>query len=125
MQKRPKFTHIVKSLTANPELWQETLCKCWQLGSQASLGFSIGEPEDSAAKALAREGYELIVELEDFAVGTNWLTSIVIVTQHYGPWAVDVTELLLAAKVKGLELDQAFQSNKNKNSSKTLTKFNQ
>lgn len=124
MQKQPKFNHIVKSLKTNPELWKETLCNCWQLGSQASLGFPIGDPEDSAVKALTREGYELIIELEDFAVGTNWLTSVVIVTENYGPWAVDVTDMLLATKTKGIDLIPLFQPNKNKNSAKTSTKLN-
>lgn len=123
MQKRSKLTHIVNSLKASPEIWQKAICKYWQLGSQAGLGFAIGEPDDSPAKALAREGYELITEIEDVAIGTDWLTSIIVVTECYGPWAVDITDSLLLTTVKPKTPTHAIQiSQTNKNNIKNITK---
>ncbi len=124
MQKQPKLTHIVESLKTNPSFWQGKLCKCWQLGSQIGLGFPLGDTDDSPAKALAREGYELIIEIEDFAVGTDRLTSIIVVTERYGPWAVDVTDsLLLTVNAKNsASLIQSFQTNKKKDSAKNIIK---
>lgn len=103
MQKRPKLTHIATAIKNNPAIWQQKVYKSWQLGNQASLGFAIGETEDSLPIALAREGYELLVEIDDFAVGTDWLTSIVVVSNCYGPWAVDITDIIsLTTKAKDL-----------------------
>lgn len=121
MQKQPKLTHIVKSLKTNPSLWQKKLYNSWQLANQAGLGFTIGEADDSAAKAIIREGYEFVAEFDDFVVGTNSLTSILIVTDNYSPWAVDITDILL--------LDKDLLSNKfsqtNKIKEKNIIKYNQ
>lgn len=125
MEKRLKFAHIVKSLKTNPLLWEGKLSKYLLLANHASLGFPIGEPEDNAIKALSREGYEVIVEMDDFVVGTNWLTSIVIVTENYGPWAVDITDLLFLNTKDNLYLVKPFQTSESKNSLKKELKSSQ
>jgi hypothetical protein len=123
MQKQPKITHIVKSLKNSPNLWQEKLYKYWQLGNQASLGFAIGDTDDSPAKALAKEGYELIVEMKDFAIGTDSLTSIIVVANCYGPWAVDVTDNLLTTNAKEFSSTAlSFETYKTKSSAKNILK---
>lgn len=95
MQNVPKLTQIANSIKLSKDLWKEKILHSWQLGHLSGLGFAIAEMEDSTEIALLKEGYELIAQIDDFTVGTDWLTSIVVVTRFYGPWAVDITESLV------------------------------
>jgi hypothetical protein len=95
MHRVPKLTQIAYSIKLSQDLWREKIFHCWQLGHQAGLGFAIGDDFDLPSIALTKEGYELIAEIDDIAIGTDWLTSIIVVTRFYGPWAVDITEDLV------------------------------
>jgi hypothetical protein len=95
MQRWPKIKSLATAIKENQSLWQRKIQDCWKAGHQAGFGFAIGDHFDTAAEALVKEGYYLIAEIDDIAIGTNWLDSIVAVTNHYGPWAVDISENLL------------------------------
>jgi hypothetical protein len=95
MQSVPKLTQIANSIKLSKDLWKEKIFHCWQIGHQAGLGFAIGDDCDLPRVALTKEGYELIAEIDGIAIGTDWLTSIIVVTRFYGPWAVDITENLV------------------------------
>lgn len=96
MQKWPKIKSLATAIKNNKSLWQKKVYNCWKIGHQAGFGFAIGDHYDTPAEALVKEGYYLIAEIDDIAIGTNWLDSIVVVTNHYGPWAVDISHTLLA-----------------------------
>lgn len=96
MKQTPKLVDLIQSIRVSNQQWPERIYHCWQLGNQAGFGFAIGEADDSPAQALTREGYELIAEIEDLAIGTNYINSIIAVTNNYSPWAVDITEHLTA-----------------------------
>ncbi len=97
MQNTPKLTQVAKSIKLSKKLWQEKIRQSWELGREEGTGFAIGDIFDSASTALAKEGYELIAEINGISVGTDWLTSIVAVMDCYGPWAVDITDNLLSS----------------------------
>lgn len=97
MQDVPKLTQIAKSIKLSKKLWQEKIYQSWELGQENGEGFAIGDIFDSASIALAKEGYELIAEINGISIGTDWLTSIVAVMDCYGPWAVDITDNLLSS----------------------------
>ena len=96
MKQTPKLVDLIQSIRLSNQQWPDQIYHCWQLGNQAGFGFAIGETDDSPAQALTREGYELIAEIEDLAIGTNYINSIIAVTNPYSPWAVDITEHLTA-----------------------------
>ncbi|MBI4852686.1 MAG: hypothetical protein HY819_12900 [Acidobacteria bacterium] len=95
MQSVPKLTQIANSIKLSKDLWKEKIFHSWQLGHQAGRGFAIGDDYDLPSIALTKEGFELIAEIDGISIGTNWITSIVVVTLYYGPWAVDITEDLV------------------------------
>ncbi len=96
MQTLPKLSQIANSIKLSKELWQEKIYQSWELGQ--SHGFAVGDSSDLPSTALVKEGYALIAEIEGMAIGTDWLTSIIAVTNSYGPWAVDITDNLLKSK---------------------------
>lgn len=95
MQSVPKLTQIANSIKLSKDLWKEKIFYCWQKGHQSGLGFAIGEIDDLPIVALNKEGYESIAEIDGITIATNWLSSIIVVTRFYGPWAVDITEDLV------------------------------
>lgn len=97
MQSVPKLTQIANSIKLSKDLWKEKIFRSWQQGHQSGQGFAVGDDYDLPSVALTKEGYELIAEIDGISVGTDWLTSIIVVSRFYGPWAVDITDDLVKA----------------------------
>lgn len=95
MQSANKLAQIVKSIRLSQSLWQEKIHQSWNLGQNNGQGFAIGDPDDSLKEALAKEGFDFIIEINEIAIGTDWINTIVAVKKCYGPWAVDITDNLL------------------------------
>lgn len=109
MQPQPKLNKLITAIKANKAFWQGKIQNYWKMGHQAGLGFAMGDHDDKLAKALAKEGYYLIAEIDGMAIGTNGITSIVAVTNQYGPWAVDITDMFFQKSIK--QLPQISQTN--------------
>jgi hypothetical protein len=95
MQSVPKLTQIANSIKLSKDLWKEKIQISWPLAHQSGKGFAIGDYDDSLNIALTKEGYEVLAEIEGVSVGTNWLSSIVVATRFFGPWAIDITDYLV------------------------------
>ena len=95
MRQYPKLEEIIDSIKKSFHAWREIIVQGWLEGNRASYGFAIGDIYDTPAMALTRDGYKLIMEADDLAIGTNNINSIIAVVNIYGPWAVDITETLI------------------------------
>ncbi len=94
MKRFVKLKPIITSIKADIHLWREKIIQAWHTGNQEGYGFAIGCENDSATAAILREGYELVGHLDGLAIGTNGINSIVAVSGNYGPWAVDITDII-------------------------------
>ncbi|MBL8150528.1 MAG: hypothetical protein JNN15_11435 [Blastocatellia bacterium] len=111
MKKPRKIASVVNSLTSSIELWKDHLHEAWKNGKREGYGFPVGTEYDTPSEALLNDGYELVGEIDDIAVGTNSINSIVVVKSIYGPWAVDVTETLIdTVSTSAFELEEVYQA---------------